>query len=187
MTDRQASIYVISTTPHWPTTVLGEIASTIRGTVLTWCWAANYTQPWNLDPTHDGVPDAHKIPMNGADHGFFVKLRYRCDAPGLFEGQLAQVARSHGWHVAFADYDLVDDLGKDRFIAAEQLSANSATSSQTLRGQRAERVAQFLYQTLLLAMDALVRVGPAGASRITRTRRTRPAARSSRSCISCAT
>ena len=97
--------------------------------------------------------------MNGADHGFFVKLRYRCDAPGPFEGQLAQVARRHGWHVAFADYDLVDDLGKDRFLAAEQLSANSATSSQTLRGQRAERVAQFLYQTLLLAMDALVQDG----------------------------
>jgi len=139
MADRQVSIYLKSNGQDWPTTVLGELAATISGASFNWCWATKYILPWQSDPTSDGVPEDFKIRADGADHGAFMKLRYRVADPTSFEASVQQVSTSHGCHPVFADYALVADLGTDRFIATEQ-QATPARSQQ-----RAEQIAKFLH------------------------------------------
>jgi len=151
--EREASIYVKPQGTYWATTVLGELAATITGAAFDWCWVTKYGLPWTADPTHHNVPVSFKVLENGAELGVFVKLRYRSADPTAFETQVRQVAARCGWHAVFADYDLVADLGTDRFLAQEQ------GGTPTRRRQRAERLVAFLHETLLLALDTLVKDG----------------------------
>lgn len=153
VTDREALIFVQPQGAHWATTVLGELAAAIRGASFDWCWATKYGHPWGQDAAHHNVPESFKVVENETELGVFVKLRYRSDDPTAFESQVQQVAKQQGWHVALGNYDLVADLGTDRFLAQEQ------GGSQARRLQRAERLAGFLHEALLLALDALVRDG----------------------------
>lgn len=159
MADRQVSIYVPPPArTHWTTTVLGEVRSAILAAGLEWCWATNYTAPWSADPTRDGVPDSFRISINGDSYGFFVKFRYRCDDSRAFEAAVDSVTKAKGWHTVFGDYDLTADLGKDRFVASEQLAVSASQSMW--RQERADLLVQFLHRGLLLALDALVPEGP---------------------------
>jgi cytochrome P450 len=153
VTDREALIFVQPQGVDWATTVLGELAAAIRAGAFDWCWATKYGPPWGEDAAHHNVPESFKVVENGSERGVFVKLRYRSDDPTSFETQVRQVAEGCGWHAVFADYDLVADLGTDRFLAQEQ------GGTPTRRRQRAERLVAFLHEALLLALDTLVKDG----------------------------
>jgi hypothetical protein len=158
MADRQVSIYVpASDIDRWTTTVLGVLGPTIQGTTFEWCWAANYTHPWDADATADKAPDTFKIENDNKTFGFFVKFRYRLEQWQTFENSVRNVATSRGWFPVFGDYDLVADLGKDRFLATEQTGTTAQPAPRRI--QRAELLARFLHQGLLLALDALVQDG----------------------------
>ena len=156
MNDREALIFVQPNGQDFKkcaTTVLGELAGTIRDTTFDWCWAAKYTPEWTADARHYRVPERFKVMFGQVEHSSFVKFRYRTDDPDTFESAVQEIAKGRGWHAAFGDYNLVEDLGTPRFLAAEQ------GSSTHRRTERADLLARFLYQALLLALDALVKDG----------------------------
>lgn len=167
MRDRQASIYVppglVATpsgaNPNWGATVLGELKPTLAGTGFDWIWATKYGLPWSADPTGDLVPGTFRVNTPNGDYGCFVKFRYRTAAPPSFESAVQKLCAGRGWHAVFRDYDLVGDLGTDRFLSHEQ-QPGSSTSAR--RAQRATVLVDFLTRTLFLALDALVSDGAGG-------------------------
>lgn len=139
--------------------MLGQLKASLGAAALDWCWATKYVVPWSGDPVGDKVPAAHAMKVQGQDYGRFVKLRYRSSDAGPFEDELRCLETTHGWHVHTRDYDLVDDLGSDRYVPTEQLSGLGLQQQHQRRTRRAEGLASFLHLGLLLALDTLVQDG----------------------------
>jgi hypothetical protein len=160
MSNRQVSIYSPIISDYWYTTILGEMQHAVRDSGLNWCWANAYQDYWTKDPAAHGVPESFKLAAPGGPAlGQWLKLRYSADNMAGFEDSVRAVANKHGWYPHFEDFDLVDDLGQDRFIATEQLTAMTGPEDRVRRSQRAGVLVRFLHSGLLLTLDALVRDG----------------------------
>ncbi len=156
MPDREVSIYPPVGSVNWGSTVLGEFKSLLSRSSLVWCWATKYTPEWHEDPTHHGTPEKFAVEFHdGKMRGCFVKIRYRSTDVAAFETDVQTTVDRLGWHAHFADFDVVQDLGSDRFVPEEQLSLPTE-EEQGRREQRADLLVSFLYHGLMLALDALV-------------------------------
>lgn len=159
-TDREAYVYAPNHAGNdWATTILGFLADTLRNTAFEWCWATKYTLRWEDEPKKHRIPQkAFQVQVHGVTCARVVKFRYRVQDVSTFETTVEELSKGHGHETGFDTHNLLGDLGKGRYIAAEQLLGDG-TEIEERRRQRAEGIAKFLFHGLLLSLDTLVQDG----------------------------
>lgn len=154
MNHRQCYVYATSGLANWPFVLLGEVLKpTIARVGRPWFWYTFYsTEPWT--DHQDRCPDAGYCWPDGSVR--FLKVRYSRHGRKAFEQSLARRGRKASCASSFEGYDLVADLGQDRFIASEKLSG-SATANLSRRTERAVLVRDFLHHLSALTLETLVK------------------------------
>lgn len=153
--DRQAYLYAPeSFDADWPAQLLGTVLKpAVDATTPEWFWFTFYTPDWDRDPTNHGIPPSHRW----ADgRGRFVNVRYSAKRAEIFEAKLAEMKQQVGHEDFYDDYDVVRDLGDDRYVS----SARAATDGDpiALREERARLFRNLLHASGVLALHGLMQV-----------------------------
>jgi hypothetical protein len=121
---------------------------------LRWMWVTRYGESLeSVLPvtTTDDSPEK-EIPQEFIADGFTRRIIFRtaCDETtmGTVQRRLLELTQENSLHTRITPYDLVQDLGSDRF-AAPYSDANA-------RARRAELVMLFVDATVRLMLDALI-------------------------------
>ncbi len=135
---------------HWGNEIIGKVIKPIvEGYAIRWLWITRYLQAV-ADTPHLSIPldyqfvtpDAPNVPRNA-----FILFRLSIENKAA-QQRTVEVARTAGYHVLdWTDYDVVDDLGKNRFIHAD--------ASDVERVERAYQIAMFMSTAATLLVYSL--------------------------------
>lgn len=142
---------------NWVEQLLGTLIKPIQaefGDRLRWMWVTRYgeeAQSAFIATTSEEML-GQPIPDNFIFDGMTRRIIFRagCDDTtiNLVHLRLIELAQTNGLHLRTVNYDVVADLGSDRFAHPD--------SSFVERARRAELVASSVGSTLNLMLDALV-------------------------------
>lgn len=140
---------------NWVEQILGEVVAPLLdrfGDQVTWVWVTRYAGPY----AESRPPMGHALPAEHRSDGQYRYVILRLDAPAGARAEVhstaLDLARAAGCHTpaeGWVAYDVVGDLGSDRFIRED------ATPSQ--RAERARLVAGFVDATVRLMVHSLSR------------------------------
>jgi hypothetical protein len=161
----QTRIFVTSNEAmqNWAETLIGRVLGPLIVKYrkdLSWFWFARYV--WFVghspeDKAHcnfEQIPRAAKRPPRGYTKPVIRSIRFRFqisrDAQKPFELSLRQQLKKHKAYISdIREYDLLGDLGGDRFVG-------DARRNDKLRKQRCKLIVDYLYAVSKLFVDALV-------------------------------
>lgn len=131
---------------NWGNEIIGQVIKPIvEGYSFRWFWITRYLQP----VAHAIPPDFvfHSSQMPDVPLNAFILLRLSTEDK-LAKQRALELAREGGYFVVgWEEYDVVADLGKDRFIHSDATEAE--------RVERAHQIAMFMSWTATLLVGAL--------------------------------
>jgi hypothetical protein len=149
-------IYVPLEQPYgdnWVEQVLGEVVRPVyeqfKGEI-EWMWITRYSGSYDHNtppPYGDALPDRYR--SNGYYRFVLFRANVSSTTNAAFQRQVIEHAEQAVCFVepGWVDYDIVKDLGSDRFIRAD--------ADQEERATRADLIAQFINATVKVMLDML--------------------------------
>jgi hypothetical protein len=135
---------------NWHKEIIGKVIKPIAENYsIRWMWITRYLQPVVLTP-HLFVPNEYQFFFQHAPdipHTAFTLFRLSVEDKSA-QRRAIELVQSAGYYTqGWVDYDVVADLGKDRFIRSD--------ANETERIERAHQIAVFMSATSTLIVHSL--------------------------------